>query len=254
MKKRKWNEKENRLNRNSIRLLDLYCGAGGAAEGYRRAGFRNIVGVDHKPQKHYPFDFVLCDALEFLERHGSEFDFIHASPPCQRYSVMTNGRWQDRVPEHPDLIADTRKAILKLGIPYVIENVPGAAKELINPVMLCGTSFGLETKYGSQLRRHRLFECSFATDIPPTCDHKPGSVIGVYGGGQNPARKVPPTIGVYGNSGGGSNRDNIAMFGVQDRRDAMGIQWMTGKELSEAIPPAYTEWIGEQYIKRFTRG
>lgn len=135
-------------------------------------------------------------------------------------------------------------------------------EELKNPVMLCGSMFGLETRFGSQLRRHRLFETSFPISYVPECNHKKGSVIGVYGGGQHPGRRyhrddagelvaqrkrIPATITVTGNSGGSSNRDGIAMFGTQDRRDAMGIQWMSGKELSQAIPPAYTlgRWASE---------
>ncbi len=119
--------------------------------------------------------------------------------------------------------------------------------------MFCGSMFKLETKHGSQLRRHRLFECSFPITVHYECFHKKGvSVIGVHGGGQHPQRrKIPNTIGVYGHSGGSSKRDylDFTCFTVNDRRDAMGIEWMTGKELSQAIPPAYTEFIGKQLIK-----
>lgn len=226
------------------RLLDLFCCAGGAGMGYHRAGFE-VVGVDIKPQPHYPFEFHQADALEYLREHGHEFDAIHASPPCQRYSAMTNGRWQDRIENHPDLIEPVRKLLKIFGKPYIIENVPGAP--LINPVLLCGTMFGLQTKHGSQLRRHRYFETNFPVGLTPACQHNKASVIGVYGGGQNPNRKrIPATVGVYGHAGGTSERDGLIQFGTQDRRDAMGIDWMVGKELSESIPPAYTEWIGKQ--------
>lgn len=250
-------------------ILDLYCCAGGAAMGYHRAGF-DVVGVDIRPQPHYPFPFVHGNCIDIMREllYGGnitasngvvykldEFAAIHASPPCQRYSTMTRGRWQDRVEDHPDLIKDTRDMLITSGKPYAIENVAGARKELHNPVMLCGSMFGLQTRHGSQLRRHRYFELDprIPPFITPPCQHNTGSVIGVYGGGQHPNRRnIPATIGVWGHAGGSPNRDNLLQFSTQDRRDAMGIQWMTGSELSEAIPPAYTEYVGKfimQYLK-----
>ncbi len=229
------------------RLLDLFCGAGGAGMGYSRAGF-DLVGVDIAHQANYPFEFHQADALEYLAEHGRGFDLIHASPPCQAYSVMTKGRWQDRIVNHDELISPTRRLLLASGKPFVIENVGGARAELINPIMLCGSMFGLQTEQGSQLRRHRFFELSSTYFLTPTCQHNRGSVIGVYGGGQNPARRRPATIGVWGHTGGASERDNLAQFGIKDRRLAMGIDWMSAAELSEAIPPAYTEFIGRQLL------
>ena len=226
----------------------MFCGAGGAGMGYHRAGFE-VVGVDINPQPHYPFEFIQGDALEYLAAHGHEFDVIHASPPCQAFSTMTKGRWQDRIGDHPKLIEPVRELLKFTRKPFVIENVEGARRELITPFLLCGTMFGLQTKAGSQLRRHRYFEYSLGFIWTPSYQHNSGSAIGVYGGGQNPARKKPATIGVWGHVGGSSTRDGIAQFGTQDRRDAMGIDWMTGKELSEAIPPAYTEYIG-RYLMR----
>ncbi len=217
--------------------------------GYHHAGF-DVVGVDIKPMPRYPYEFHWADALEYVMAHGTEFDAIHASPPCQRYSVMTNGRWQDRLSNHPDLIDTVRLLLNEIDKPYIIENVMGASKALNGQLLLCGTMFGLQTKYGSQLRRHRIFDLSFPVSfLTPPCQHNSGSVIGVYGGGQNPARKRPATIGVWGHAGGSSNRDGLTQFGIQDRRDAMGIDWMTGSELSEAIPPAYTEFIGRYLIQ-----
>lgn len=222
------------------RLLDLFSGAGGAGVGYSRAGF-DVTGVDIAPQPRYPFAFVQADALDYLAAHGWMYDAIHASPPCQKYSSMTRGRWQDR--EHPDLIAPARALLIASGKPYVIENVVGAP--LLNPVLLCGTMFGLQTSEGSQLRRHRLFECSWNSLIlTPPCNHNDGSPIGVYGGGQHPDTRRPATIGVWGNTGGHSVRDNLDHYGIEARREAMGIDWTTGDELSEAIPPAYTRFIG----------
>ena len=244
------------------KLLDLFCGAGGAAMGYHRAGFE-VVGVDINPQPRFPFEFHQADALTYPL---DGFDVIHASPPCQIHSAMTKGRWQHRLENHINLIPQTRKLLQDSGKPYIIENVQGAKCELINPFMLCGTMFNLETKYGSQLRRHRLFETNFNVIVELACNHKKGSVIGVYGGGQHPGKRYhrndsgdlvtpqkqfPATIGVWGNAGGSSTRDGVTQFGTQDRRDAMDIQWMTGKELSQAIPPAYTEYIGKQLRKLF---
>lgn len=228
-----------------MKLLDLYCCAGGAAMGYHRTGFDEIVGVDINPQRHYPFEFVQGDAIAYLEEHGREFDYIHASPPCQRYSsitAVTGGR-----ENHPDLVNPTRQALIASGIPYTIENVVGAP--LINPIVLCGTMFGLRTKGGAQLRRHRLFELSrpFNALVPP-CQHRSG-LIEDHGGAQGKDyRRIPPTIGVYGNFGGNSTRDRIRFFSTQDGRDAMDIQWMTGKELSQAVPPAYTEFIAKEWL------
>jgi len=228
-------------------LLDLFSGAGGSAMGYYRAGFR-VVGVDIAPQKNYPFEFHQDDAMEFCARYGKGFDAIHASPPCQAYSTMTKGRWKDRV--HPLLIDDVKKILTETDRPFVIENVAGASKSLNGQVMLCGTMFGLQTKHGSQLRRHRLFYLSFPVSfLVQPCQHNNGSAIGVYGGGQNPARKRPSTIGVWGHAGGSSNRDGLIQFGIEDRKNAMGIDWMTGDELSEAISPAYTEFIGKYLLE-----
>jgi DNA (cytosine-5)-methyltransferase 1 len=223
------------------RLLDLFCGAGGAAMGYSRAGF-DVVGVDIEPQKHYPFEFICGDALEYLgwlADHGRarEFDAIHASPPCQAFSSLKS-MWNAK--EHPDLVGPTRDGLVLAGRPYVIENVVGAP--LVAPFMLCGTMFGLGVG-AAELRRHRLFEASFPVGLQTPCAHGlRRQVIGVYGGHGRDRRR---TVGVYGNAGGHSKRDRgIQEYSTVERREAMGIDWMTGAELSQAIPPAYTEWIG----------
>jgi DNA (cytosine-5)-methyltransferase 1 len=213
------------------RMLDLFCGAGGAAMGYARAGFE-VVGVDIKPQPNYPFSFWQDDAIGYARDAGHLYDAIHASPPCQAHSMMRKGRWQDR--EHPDLVVETRGVLAATGRPYVIENVPTAP--LVNPIMLCGSMFGLQTSGGNQLRRHRLFEIwpAFA-GLVPECQHNDRHPIGVYGGGQHPDR-----------------REQWEGFGVRERRLAMGIDWMTGPELNQAIPPAYTQWVGE-YLMAYMR-
>lgn len=196
------------------RLLDLFCKAGGAAMGYHRAGF-DVVGVDIEPQPNYPFEFVQADAIEYLLSEGQRFDAIHASPPCQAYS--NTQRIGKR--KHPDLIERTRDSMPAK--PWVIENVPDAP--LIEPIVLCGYSFGLRTY------RHRLFESSVAIVAPPHRTHdRPNTKMG------RPLRDGE-MMHVVGN-----------FSGVDDARAAMGIDWMTRDELREAIPPAYTEWIGLQ--------
>lgn len=136
--------------------------------GYHQGGF-DVVGVDKYPQPRYPFQFVQMDALEALQilldggqiggYYLSDFYTIHASPPCQRNSTMTKGLWKDRINDHPELIAPTRKLLIRTGKPYIIENVPTAP--LINPTVLCGSMFGL------QVRKHRLFETTFPVLTPP---------------------------------------------------------------------------------------
>lgn len=191
--------------------------------GYSRAGF-DVAGVDIRHQPRYPFDFIEGDALAYLARHGHEFDAIAASPPCQKYSVQTK---QHRTGDaHPDLVAPTRDLLRVVGKPYVIENVPGAPLE--RPILLCGSMFGW-----TRLRRHRLFESNVAL-LQLECRH------GIQ-------RDV---VSVTGNSGGSSKRDGGARFMDTDGwRELMGIDWMTGRELAEAIPPAYTEFIGKQLME-----
>lgn len=210
--------------------------------GYYRAGF-DVVGVDIKPMPRYPFEFHQADALEYCAAHGAEFDVIHASPPCQLYSTMTNGRWKDRLQNHPNLIGTVRKCLIETGRPYVIENVSGARAILINPILLCGTMFGLQTESGHQLIRHRYFECSSFFILVKTCQHNNLSSIGVYGGGQNPARRTRRY------KAEGERVD----FGIIARSHVMGIDWMTGLELNEAIPPAYTEFIGKHLLEHLSR-
>jgi DNA (cytosine-5)-methyltransferase 1 len=208
------------------RLLDLFCGAGGAAMGYHRAGFE-VVGVDINPQPHYPFEFIQSDWEDPLtvlpglwEREGIPYA-IHASPPCQAYSTMTK-RW-GRSDEHPDLVAPVRERLIEIEAPYVIENVVGAP--LKNAIRLCGSSFGLA------VQRHRLFEMSAPPLLVPPCQHD------------------GPALQVNGHPGGSSRRDPKARFGgIDEWRAGMGIDWMSAPELAEAIPPAYTEWIGRQLV------
>jgi DNA (cytosine-5)-methyltransferase 1 len=213
---------------NRPRLLDAFCGAGGSSRGYQLAGF-HVTGVDNRPQPRFAGDeFVLGDALEYLAVHGREYDAVHASPPCQAYSVANNIHGRE---DHPDLIEPTRAALQATGLPYVIENVPGAP--LLAPMMLCGLSFGLN------VRRHRLFESNVFMLAPPCGDHR-GDWLLVFG------HTVLTRGRVVGKAKGGGNRIQRQHVGTDRGRRAMGIEWMNRDELSEAIPPAYTQFIGEQ--------
>lgn len=194
--------------------------------GYHRAGF-DVVGVDINPQPRYPFEFVQGDALMYLAEHGSEFDAIHASPPCQAFTRA----WVIRKNDHPDLIRPTRALLAKSEKAYVIENVPGAP--LLHPVMLCGAMFGLG------VYRHRLFEDG-NWYIRFTPEHR-GHVAPTAKMGRVP--KDGEMMSVVGN-----------FSGVRQARAAMGIDWMTRDGLRESIPPAYTEFIGRQLRRAIERG
>jgi DNA (cytosine-5)-methyltransferase 1 len=221
------------------RLLDLFCGAGGAAMGYSRAGFE-VSGVDLNAQNRYPFEFVQADALAFLSDGGAPgFQVIHASPPCQAYSITKHSHHKT----HPELVEPLRELLRMTGLPYVIENVIGAP--LLSPITLCGTMFDLKTVDTDGrplvLKRHRLFESNLLL-LQPACRCKEFKDAGVKIGG------------VYG--GGSVDRahaENVRRGGYTPaaavRKELMGIDWMTQKELNQAIPPAYTEFIGKQLLQ-----
>jgi DNA (cytosine-5)-methyltransferase 1 len=223
-----------------LKLLDLYCGAGGAAVGYHRAGF-DVVGVDIAPQPHYPFRFVQMDVFDFLRRFDvcKHFNGVHASPPCQGYSST---RSLHEI-AYPKLIKRTRHALRRTQLPYVIENVPGAHPAMHSPQQLCGSSFGL------RVRRHRLFECSFAMPEPPRCQHAwqdADKRFHTFTSAKHIAEGRPPyksgIVGVYGRGQGLGAGESLVWSAV------MGITWMTKTELAEAIPPAYTQWIGSHLV------
>jgi DNA (cytosine-5)-methyltransferase 1 len=203
----------------------LYSGAGGAAAGYERAGW-DVTGVDLSPQSRYPFEFHQADALHYLAEHWQEYDAYHASPPCQRFSAMSNCR-PGLSDEYPDLIAPTRALLELTGLPYVMENVVGSP--LRPDLTLCGFMFGQE------LYRHRVFESNVFLWQPEHPQHvmpaskaghwKPGTVMSISG-------HVSP---------------------IAKAREVMGIDWMTRDELAESIPPAYTEFIGRQLIEHLER-
>lgn len=208
-------------------LLDLFCGAGGAAMGYHRAGF-DVIGVDINPQPRYPFEFYQDDAIAYLQDQYHEhnrFTAIHASPPCQDHSTLKS------MPTYQthgtaELLAKTRDLLNRSSLSWVIENVPGSPMRA--DYKLCGCMFGLPG-----LRRERWFETSWnGYDLRPPCTH------------------LDDTITVAGHPGGSSTRDGTRGYGsTDDWKAAMGIDWMTGKELAQAIPPAYTEYIGQRLIQ-----
>jgi DNA (cytosine-5)-methyltransferase 1 len=202
------------------RALDLFCCAGGASRGLQQAGF-HVTGVDIKPQPRYVGDeFYQADALEFPL---DGFDFIWASPPCQRYTMAQNAAKNSHA--HPDLVAPVRERLQGSGVPWVMENVVGAP--LINPVTICGLALGLKVK------RHRLFESSHLLLVPPCPSHDQDYYV-IFGHECRNRRK--------GDAAGRKNRISVG-------REAMGIDWMTRGELSEAIPPAYAELIGLQIMQ-----
>ena len=203
-----------------MRLLDLFCGAGGCSVGYARAGFE-VTGVDIEPHPDYPFEFRLADAMEVMGdvAYLSQFDVVHASPPCPRYSVATQATRDD----HPDLVGPSRDLLTQWGGVWVMENVPGAPMPAA--VTICGQAMGLPW-----IRRHRLFESSVMI-------FSPGCACGPHG-----------TVSVFGHSGedrrGPGTLKHVPLDVI---RDVMGIDWMSSRDdISDAIPPNYTEFIGHQ--------
>lgn len=216
------------------RLLDLFCGAGGAAMGYHRAGFA-VVGVDIEPHDSYPFAFVQDGALAYLERQlwrktkGEPlgFDAIHASPPCQEFSSAGKAAKQTLRKSYLDLYVATRSLLEQTGLPWVIENVTAAPSR--SGVVLCGSMFSLP------IQRHRTFESSHLLLLDRHCDHKPDAITVT---GHSPQRWL------------GGSRKTVP---PKEYQAAMGIDWMSVADLVQAVPPAYTEWIGERLLAQVGR-
>ena len=289
-------------------LLDLFCGAGGAAMGYYMAGFEDITGVDIVPQPHYPFKFVQADALEYLAAHGHEFGIIHASPPCQGYSIMHNLPWL-RGRDYPLLILPTLEILEGVGSPYILENVMGArhgSKTLakrglldhgLQAGWLCGAMFGLP------FYRHRLFAANWLWLAPGHPRHKGKVTVGPSGqkkgrgiserivarlrgdgdcdpnyremhpnpvntawrethdGGQ-PRRHAIYPDGTKQAVGRGALRNGAQVDGAgighskgwRLAAEAMGIDWMNRGELTQAVPPAYTEFLGAEVLRLLHSG
>lgn len=209
------------------RVLTLYCGAGGSGMGYSLAGFE-VVGVDIIPQPHFPFEFIQGDAIEVAMDIGREFDFIDSSPPCQFHSALTKGTNYGRV--YTDWIPSTRNALLTLKVPFLLENVAGAS--LRKDLRLCGEMFGLD------VIRHRFFELHGVKIVQPVHKMHRGRVAGWRHGYYYPG----PYVAVYGDGGGKGN--------LRDWQKAMGMPWVPEKKgIAEAIPPAYTRYIGQEILK-----
>lgn len=198
------------------KILDGFCGPGGAGKGYADAGFE-VVGVDLRPQKNYPFKFIQADWFEYMRDHWREYDAFHVSPPCPYYARVTKWKrknWDGDNTKHPALIEPARDVLLKTGKPHVIENVMDAP--LINPIVLCGTGFGLN------VRRHRQFETNWAGMVlVPACHHN----------GELPFEH--------------KNERAYA--------DAMGCTWMNKTEARQAIPPAFTKFLGSHLLDYLAR-
>ena len=205
----------------TMKLLDLFCGGGGAGAGYAQAGFE-VVGCYIEPQPRNPHTVLVGDWLEMLEKYGADYDIFHASPPCQFYTKAAV-QWRKTGRIYPDLIADVRREFKKRGKPYIIENVPGAP--LHNPILLNGSFFGL------LVHRPRLFECSFPIAQPVI----PGTKRPVKMGRPVKEGDIIQPVGHFS--------------GVAYAQKQMGIDWLGQKGLAQAIPPAYTEWIGRQIDK-----
>jgi DNA (cytosine-5)-methyltransferase 1 len=209
------------MNMDKPKILDLFCCGGGASMGYHLAGFE-VVGVDINPQPRYPFEFVQSDAFEVLRKMHGDFDAIHASPPCQGYSNLTPASHKDN---HERLIDRLRPTLEATGKPYIVENVGGAREELINPVMLCGSMFGLRTQ------RHRFFETNWPVLPPCECDHSEIPLLVTTA--SKASRELRFRLGMKPKT-------------VENAPLAYGIDWMGFAELKEAIPPKYTQYLGLQ--------
>lgn len=212
-----------------MRLLDLFCGAGGAAVGYHQAGFTEIVGVDINPQPNYPFYYEEIDIRDLppIREWEDQYDLIHASPPCQHFTKYRNVV-KDITARYEDLIAPTRELLQASGVPYIIENV--ACSPIRPDLILCGSHFGLN------VRRHRWFELGGFTAMGPGgCNHK-GWTRQFKSSSDRPNLRYTMEIGSWDEK-------------LEDQKQAMGVDWpITVRELSEAIPPAYTKFIGEAFL------
>jgi DNA (cytosine-5)-methyltransferase 1 len=224
------------------RLLDLFCKAGGCAMGYFNAGF-HVVGVDKEPQPRYPFEFHQADAFDYLEKHWREFDVIHASPPCQEYSKSRYLRDMSaqRLGIEPDikdkLVESTRNILIATGKDWIMENVEWAP--MPGAIVLCGSMFGLP------LLRHRAFESSILLFMPGNCNHPDGFYSAI--GGKIRGHGIYDSGKEYSDKHGRKKRRE-GYSGKAKGVVAMGIDWMTVNEMCQAIPPAYTEWIGKQFM------
>lgn len=230
--------------RRRLRCLDLFGGGGGSAEGYRRAGYE-VTMVDNQRRRDYPpgVAFIEADCLDVMADLAflRTFDLVTASPPCKVHTRLTALMdAQGRTPSHPDLLPQTRAALDLAGVPYIIENVEGAP--MLPHVTLCGSMFGLHT-YDAEgerrwLKRHRMFELGgwglMGWGLQPECEHPPG---------QRP-------LGVYSNDPGTLTPGGGEIATLVQARELMGISWMSWRAITQAIPPAYTEYLGREFLEQ----
>lgn len=208
-----------------FRLLDLYCCAGGASLGYEQAGFE-VVGVDINPQPKYRGKFIQADAIEYLKANWQNFDAVHASPPCQKYS-LSSMQFRRAGKQYVDLVKPTRDALIETGLPHILENVPGSP--LINPIVLCGSMFGIRTY------RHRLFESNITLIAP-----------------RHPAH-IAPNAKMGRPIKGNEFIQYVGHFpGVKIVQEMTGLTWLGQAELAQSIPPQYTRYLGAQLISYLT--
>ena len=216
-------------------LLDLFCGEGGASTGYHSAGF-DVVGVDIRPQPYYPFEFHQQDALTFVRGHWREFDAVAASPPCQSETSLRHLSANN----HPNLLGPTLDLLTTLPVPWIVENV-SATRQMPGALVLCGTEFGLKTVCRDGvtrwLSRHRRFASNLFLYGAGGCHCTTGKKIG----------------GVYG-TGGGGRMTHSYKFHPAEARAVMDIHWMSRKGIAQAIPPAYTAFLGGQLLDAVTAG
>jgi DNA (cytosine-5)-methyltransferase 1 len=229
-----------------VRLLDLFCGQGGAAAGYIAAGF-DVTGVDTTDHsRRYPGEFIHGDALVYLAEHGREYDAIHASPPCQGYTIATAGNPTARA-KYERLIPATRELLKDTGKPWVIENVEQARTQMFDPILLCGRMFGLgaddEDWYPLVLDRHRLFESNVPLTAPAHPRHGDEQVAGVYGGSRRSSLpNATPADDRY--SARHERHGGYVPRSKRVQQALLGIDWMTVRGMQESIPPHYATWVG----------
>lgn len=236
------------MKKRVFNMVDLFSGAGGTAMGFWQAAPFNIVGVDKQEQPHYPFTFRRDDAMELLSKRVDVFknwaDVVNVAPPCQGYSITSSLHNY----EYPLLITPIRELLTAIDIPYVIENVEEARWDMKDPIMLCGSSFGL------RVRRHRLFESNMPLKGLP-CDHRwqdehrPYRIHVSAGRNKDGWRKsgIQPVHGSGHNHPSSNTPDEITSHrSLFYKSVAMGIDWMSNEEINQAIPPAYTRYLGGQ--------